>query len=66
MPSKYKKLIVDGKLLKVFLIGSIAAEEAESLVNLKGIEIEPATSSEFLDYYEHHNGRSVAKLPEKN
>lgn len=66
MPSKYKKLIVDGKTLKIFLVGSIAAEEAERLVKLKGIEIESATSSEFLDYYEQHNGRSCAKPPEKN
>jgi hypothetical protein len=66
MPSKYKKLIVDGKPLKVFLIGSTAADEAETLAKLKGIEIESATSSEFLDYYEKINGRSCAKPPERN
>lgn len=64
--SKYKKLLVDGKMLNVFLVGSMAEDDALKLEKLKGITIKPATDSEFLDEYERRYGRSVAKLPFEN
>ena len=64
--SKYKKMMVDGKMLNVFLVGSMAEEDAIKLAELKGIEIVTASSKEFLDEYERRNGPSVAKLPYEN
>jgi len=54
---KYKKLIVDDKQINVFLANSAAADDADKMSHLKGIEIVDATPEEFLEDYERRYGR---------
>ena len=58
MESKYKKLKVDGKTVRVFLATSESdlPEDIKDLVHLHGIEIIDASPEEFLDDYEKRYG----------
>lgn len=58
MSSKHKKLIVDGKVMRVFLVNDNQElpESIKKLEHLHGIKMEDANPQEFLDDYEKRYG----------
>ena len=58
MPPKYKKLVVDGKIMRVFLVNDNQElpESIKKLEHLHGIKLVDASPEEFLADYEKRYG----------
>ena len=58
METIFKKLVVDGKTMKIFSTeyGKPLPSEIKKLLVLKGVEVTASTPDEFLGYYESKYG----------
>ncbi len=58
METIFKKLVVDGKTLKIFSIGlgETLPSQIEKLTVLKGVDVKASNPEEFMTYYEKKYG----------
>lgn len=58
METIFKKLVVDGKAMKIFstTLGGDLPPEIEKLTVLKGVDVVSSSPEEFMEYYEKKYG----------